>query len=73
MRPSRVEELGGDVAGPVDVDDPGRPPSGRNTARRRPVSSTASTWTPVRRAGQGAEQLADQGIALEPAHAGDRP
>ena len=61
MRPVLVEELAGDVGGLVDVDDPVAAAGGRNTARWRPVSSTASTWTPVRLLRQRAEQLADRG------------
>ena len=71
MWPVLVEELGGDVGDLVDVDTRARPSVGRNTARWRPVSSTASRCTPVRRAGERAEQLADQRVALDAADAGD--
>ena len=44
-----VRELGGDVTGPVDVDDPRcRPVVGRNTARWRPLRSSSSRCRPGR-------------------------
>ena len=71
MRPCVVDELGGDVLAAVDVDDPALAPSGgtRPGAGRCPRRPRGG-----RRCGllaRAPSELADQGVPLELADAGD--
>ena len=71
MRPLGVDELGGDVAGPVDVDDPALAAVGAEHGQAAAGVLDGLDVDAGPGAGEGAEQLADQGVALELTDAGD--